>query len=68
MLTHSGTIAINIYIYAQCVVLIAGEKFVSFVELSVSLSLSWLEGIVQSDIHSCCCRMDVSAVVVLCIQ
>ena len=37
IITHSGTIAINIYIYAQCVVLIAGEKFVSFVELSVSL-------------------------------
>ena len=28
-----------IYIYAQCVVLIAVEKFVYFVELSVSLSL-----------------------------
>ena len=54
MLTHSGTIAINIYIYAQCVILIAGEKFVSFVELSVSLPLSrlWLLWIVQSDITS----------------
>ena len=57
MLTLLGTIAINIYIYAQCVVLIAGEKFVSVGEfrprsLSLSLSLSWLEGLVQSDIHS----------------
>ena len=40
MLTHSGTIEINIYIYAQCVVLIAGEKLVYFVELTISLLLS----------------------------
>jgi hypothetical protein len=38
-LTQSGTIAINIYIYAQCVILVAGEKLIYFAELSASLPL-----------------------------
>ena len=70
-LSHSGTISINIYIYTQCVILIAGEKFVSFVELSVSLPLS-LSVLVRGDSsewHSLICyRMGVSAVVFLRVQ
>ena len=39
-LTHSGIIAINIYIYAQCVIGISVEKFVSVGEFVRPLFLS----------------------------
>ena len=53
------------YIYAQGGIGISFDKFVSVGEF---VSLSWLEWIVQSDIHSCRYRIDVSAVVGLRVQ